>query len=80
MLGRVTEVALFTDRLEVKKTDMTDAEIDKKLKEKLNKFMNVTDVDAVDIEDVEKDENPVVATLAPLSEQSLTSVEGFDEA
>ena len=52
MLGRVTEVALFTDRLEVKKTDLTDAEIDKKLKEKLNKFMGVTDVDVVDIEDV----------------------------
>lgn len=83
MLGRVTEVALFTDRIEVKKTDMTDAEIDKKLKEKLNKFMGVVDVDAIDIEEVEevkKDENPVVTTPAPLSEQSLTSVEGFDEA
>jgi len=75
MLGRVTEVALFTDRLEVKKNDLTDAEIDKKLKEKLNKFMGVVDVDAVDIEEVEKDENPVVTTPAPLSEQSLTSDE-----
>jgi hypothetical protein len=76
MLGRVTEVALFTDRIEVKKTDLTDAEIDKKLKEKLNKFMGVTDVDAIDIEDV----NPVITALVPLSEQPLTFVEGFDEA
>jgi len=76
MLGRVTEVALFTDRLEVKKTDMTDAEIDKKLKEKLNKFMNVTDVDVVDVED----SSPETQSVAPVSEQPLTSTEGFDEA
>jgi hypothetical protein len=69
MLGRVTEVALFTDRLEVKKTDMTDAEIDKKLQDKLDTLLNVIDVDATngetlpDITDVE------------LSEHSLTSEE-----
>ena len=82
MLGRVTEVALFTDRIEVKKTDLTDAEIDKKLKEKLNKFMNVTDVDAIDIEDVipaeSKPEDAPEATTedpSPVSEHSLTSDE-----
>jgi len=47
MLGRVTEVALFTDRIEVKKTDLSDTEIDKKIKEKLNKFMGVVDVEDV---------------------------------
>lgn len=57
MLGRVTEVALFTERVEVKQTDMTDSEIDKKIKEKLNKFMGVVDVE--DVSDV--------------SEQPLTS-------
>ena len=51
MLGRVTEVALFTDRMEIKKTDLTDAEIDKKLKDKLNRFMGVVDVMSTDIED-----------------------------
>jgi hypothetical protein len=50
MLGRVTEVALFTERIEVKKTDLSDTEIDKKIKEKLNKFMGVVDVE--DISDV----------------------------
>ena len=59
MLGRVTEVALFTDRLEVKKTDLTDAEIDQKLQDKLDKLLNVIDVDitvgetTADITDVE---------------------------
>lgn len=44
MLGRVTEVALFTERLEVKKADLTDAEIEAKIKEKIARFMGVTDV------------------------------------
>lgn len=52
MLGRVTEVALFTDRVEIKKTDMTEAEIDRRLKEKLSKFMNITDVEVIDVEEV----------------------------
>jgi hypothetical protein len=49
MLGRITEVALFTERIEVKKTDMSDAEIDRKIKDKLNRFMNVTDVEDVEV-------------------------------
>jgi len=48
-LGKVTEVGLFTERIEVKKTNLTDEEIDKKLKDKLAKFMNVTDIDIEDI-------------------------------
>lgn len=44
MLGRVTEVALFTERMEIKKTDLSDAEIEAKIKDKLHRFMQVTDV------------------------------------
>ena len=51
LLGKVTEVGLFTDKIEVKKTDLTDEEIDKKLKDKLAKFMGVTDAEP--IEDIE---------------------------
>ena len=51
LLGKVTEVGLFTDKIEVKKTDLTDEEIDRKLKEKLAKFMGVTDAEP--IEDIE---------------------------
>ena len=77
MLGRVTEVALFTDRLEVKKADMTDAEIDKKLQDKLDKLLNVVDVDIThgetlpDITDVE----PNTPDQPDQSEHSLTSEE-----
>lgn len=52
LLGKVTEVGLFTDKIEIKKTDLTDAEIDQKLKEKLNKFMGVIDVDVTDIDEL----------------------------
>lgn len=53
MLGRVTEVALFTDRLEVKKTELSDREIDEKIKEKLNRFMGVVGAQPVDVIDDE---------------------------
>ncbi len=53
MLGKVTEVALFTERVEVKKTEMSDAELEARIKEKLNKFMHVIDVtDVSEAEDV----------------------------
>jgi hypothetical protein len=51
LLGKVTEVGLFTDKIEVKKTDLTDEEIDRKLKEKLAAFMGVQDAEP--IEDIE---------------------------
>ena len=44
LLGKVTEVGLFTDKIEVKKAELSDAEIDAKIKEKLSKFMGVIDV------------------------------------
>ena len=62
LLGKVTEVGLFTDKIEVKKTDLTDEEIDKKLKDKLAKFMGVQDVEAV--EDIEINE-PLNETQQP---------------
>ena len=44
LLGKVTEVGLFTEKIEVKKTDMTDNELDQRIKDKLNRFMGVLDV------------------------------------
>jgi HEAT repeat protein len=49
LLGKVTEVGLFTDKIEVKKEEMSDTELDQRIKEKLNRFMHVVDV--VDISD-----------------------------
>jgi hypothetical protein len=44
LLGKVTEIGLFTDKIEVKQTEMSDAEIEQRIKDKLNKFMGVIDV------------------------------------
>jgi hypothetical protein len=54
MLGTVTEVALFTERVEVKKTEMSDVELEMRIKEKLNRFMGVIDV--VDVTEEKTDE------------------------
>lgn len=56
MLGKVTEVALFTDRLEVKKTDVTEEELNARIREKLERYMGKVDV--VDVEPNEINEKP----------------------
>lgn len=50
MLGKVTEVALFTERVEVKKAEMTDAELEARIKEKLSRYMGKADV--IDVEEI----------------------------
>lgn len=40
MLGKVTEVGLFTERIEVKKVDASEEELEARLKERLEKFLN----------------------------------------
>lgn len=57
LLGRVTEVALFTDRVEVKKTELKDSELDDKIKEKLARFMGVTDLSPTDAVLIESSSN-----------------------
>lgn len=54
LLGKVSEVGLFTDKIEIKKTDLSDDEIDARIKEKLNRFMGVADI--VDVREVETPE------------------------
>lgn len=51
LLGKVTEVGLFTEKIEVKNTDLTEEEVEAKLKEKLAKFMGVVDADYTDVEE-----------------------------
>jgi hypothetical protein len=53
MLGKVTEVALFTDRIAVKSEDVTDEELDARIKEKLGRYMGAVDVVDADVKDVE---------------------------
>jgi hypothetical protein len=49
MLGKVTEVGLFTEKVEIKKANLSDLEVEQRIKDKLNKFMQVVDV--IDIEE-----------------------------
>ena len=51
LLGKVTEVALFTDRVAIKNEDVTDEELDARIKEKLGRYMGAVDV--VDVEEIE---------------------------
>ena len=55
-LGKVTEVGLFTEQIEVKKIEMSDAEVEQRIKDKLAKFMGVIDV--VDVSE-RPDDSPV---------------------
>jgi len=50
LLGKVTEVALFTERVEVNKKEVTDEELEKRIREKLSKYMGKADV--IDVEDI----------------------------
>lgn len=58
MLGKVTEIALFTDRVSVKTEDITDEELEKRIKEKLGRFMGAANV--VDVEPTEVEGTPSV--------------------
>lgn len=51
MLGKVTEVALFTDRVHVKSEDVTDEELEARIKAKLGKYMGAVDVVATEVEE-----------------------------
>jgi hypothetical protein len=46
-LGKVTEIGLFTEKIEVKKEALTDNELDQRIKDKLSKFMGVVDIQEV---------------------------------
>jgi hypothetical protein len=52
LLGKVTEVALFTDRVQIKNEEISDEELDAKIKEKLSRYMGAVDI--VDAEIIEK--------------------------
>lgn len=54
LLGKVTEVALFTERVHVKTEEISDEELDAKIKEKLSRYMGVVDVVEADFKDVEE--------------------------
>jgi hypothetical protein len=56
LLGKVTEIGLFTEKIEIKKTELSDAELEARIKEKLNRFAKIVDI--TDIEDTQIIEAP----------------------
>jgi hypothetical protein len=65
LLGKVTEVGLFTEKIEVKQTALSDAEVEQRIKDKLNKFMGVIDVIDVASSPDDIPENGSSYTLTP---------------
>jgi hypothetical protein len=71
MLGNVTEVALFTERVEVTKKDASEEEIEKRLRERLSKFL--TPADGASITEVRP-----IAAKTDLDEEISTVAERTD--
>ena len=46
LLGKVTEVGLFTDRIEIKKAELSDDELNNKIREKLAQLQKTVEVEA----------------------------------
>lgn len=54
LLGKVTEVGLFTEKIEVKKTELSDTELDLRIKEKLGKLAKIVDItDVREVQEIE---------------------------
>ena len=50
LLGKVTEVALFSERTEIKQVGLSDAELDGELKKRLDKYQALErDVEGVEV-------------------------------
>ena len=61
LLGKVTEIGLFTERVSVKKEELEDHELDERIREKLKQLQKTIETEAVekeieniDVEDVEE--------------------------
>ena len=58
LLGKVTEVALFSERTEIKQVGLSDAELDGELKKRLDKYQALErDVEGVEVLENKEEEN-----------------------
>jgi hypothetical protein len=78
MLGNVTEVALFTERVEVTKKDVSEEELEKRLQERLSKLL--TPADGAIIKEVVQavDETVLVEGVVGLDEEISVVAERLD--
>lgn len=59
LLGKVTEIGLFTERVTVKKEEMADDELDNRIKEKLAQLQKTVEAEAVEREERNSDAEDV---------------------
>lgn len=76
LLGKVTEVGLFTERIEIKKVEVGDTELEARIRERLEKFLvtSGTLVDAEEKSQAEDVELKKLTTPAPTPETPLEAV------
>lgn len=65
LLGKVTEVGLFTERVEVKKDQLADHELDERIREKLNQLSKTVETQAKEKEERNKDAEDVEVKEKP---------------
>jgi len=61
VLGKVTEVALFTERIEIKKTALSDGDLEKEIQTRMDKYMDLMKV----VEGKADDVPPELVEIAP---------------
>lgn len=66
LLGKVTEVALFTERVEVKKTELSDTELQAEIDKRMGKYMHLMKV----VEGETLENEVPVAEAAPVTDDS----------
>lgn len=73
LLGKVTEIGLFTDKVEIKQTVMSDAEVEQRIKDKLAKFMGVIDVIdvAATVDDIPENGSSYTLTPEPDADEPI---------
>ena len=65
LLGKVTEVGLFTERVTVKKEELEDHELDERIREKLKQLQKTVDAEATEKEERNSDAEDVELSLEP---------------
>ena len=71
LLGKVTEVGLFTEKIEVKKAELSDAELEARIKEKLNKMAKIVDI--TDVQEIQETDCQDLDTAEDDSERDTES-------
>lgn len=65
LLGKVTEVGLFTERVSVKKEELEDHELDERIREKLKQLQKTVDAEATEKEERNSDAEDIELSMEP---------------